>query len=338
MPATRLSRRAARFRCTPTTRPKPSPARARVGLEWQEDAPELDTVLVAVGGGGLIAGIAAWYGRRVKVVGVEPEGSRCLHASLEAGRPVDVTVDSIAADSLGARNTGQLVFAIAQGERRSRRAGDGRRDRRGAAPALGSAAHRGRAGRRGRARGADQRRYGPRPDERVGVLLCGANVDPARLEVTQWTATELSRPPDRGLPRLPRRPPAAGAEPLSRVGRQGQSPEIMVIGCCDLRVSPEVIFDARPGRAVRRPQRREPRAALRARRAAHGVSAALEFGVQALKVKHIVVLGHGRAAACGLCRGHRAALARRLHRQMDVADGAADGQAGPRASWRRPSI
>src|SRR6187455_1565869 len=59
-----------------------------VGLEWQEDC-ELDTVLVAVGGGGLIAGIAGWYGRGIKVVGVEPEGSRCLHASLEAGRPVD---------------------------------------------------------------------------------------------------------------------------------------------------------------------------------------------------------------------------------------------------------
>ena len=85
-----------------------------VGLEWEKDAPELDTVLVAVGGGGLIAGIAAWYGRRVKVVGVEPEGSRCLHASLEAGRPVDVTVESVAADSLGGRNTGQLVFDIAR--------------------------------------------------------------------------------------------------------------------------------------------------------------------------------------------------------------------------------
>jgi threonine dehydratase len=84
-----------------------------VGLEWQEDAPDLDTMLVAVGGGGLIAGIAAWFARGVKVVGVEPEGSRALHASLEAGRPVDVTVESVAADSLGARNTGQLVYDIA---------------------------------------------------------------------------------------------------------------------------------------------------------------------------------------------------------------------------------
>src|SRR3954466_5262466 len=59
-----------------------------VGLEWQEDAPELDTVLVAVGGGGLIAGIAAWHAKTVKVIGVEPEGSRALHASLQAGHPV----------------------------------------------------------------------------------------------------------------------------------------------------------------------------------------------------------------------------------------------------------
>src|SRR3954469_4036007 len=85
-----------------------------VGLEWEAAGPELDTVLVAVGGGGLIAGIASWWAGRVKVVGVEPEASRALHAALEAGRPVDVTVESVAADSLGARNTGQLVYDIAR--------------------------------------------------------------------------------------------------------------------------------------------------------------------------------------------------------------------------------
>src|SRR3954471_11101031 len=152
-----------------------------VGLEWEEDAPDLDTVLVAVGGGGLIAGIAAWYGRRLKVVGVEPEGSRCLHASLEAGRPVDVAVESIAADSLGARNTGQLVFdiakanvdhvalvsddAIAAAQRllwdKLRVAAEP-----GGAAALAALTS-----------GA----YKPRPDEKVGVLLCGANVDLAKL-------------------------------------------------------------------------------------------------------------------------------------------------------------
>ena len=57
------------------------------GLEWEQDGPALDTVLVAVGGGGLISGVASWWAGRVKVVGVEPEGSRALHAALEAGRP-----------------------------------------------------------------------------------------------------------------------------------------------------------------------------------------------------------------------------------------------------------
>jgi carbonic anhydrase len=76
----------------------------------------------------------------------------------------------------------------------------------------------------------------------------------------------------------------------------GQSPEVMVIGCCDSRVSPEVIFDARPGElfVVRNVANIVPRYAPDGQ--AHGVSAALEFGVAALKVKHIVVLGH---AHCG---------------------------------------
>src|SRR5258708_392393 len=67
-----------------------------VGLEWQEDAPELETVLVAVGGGGLIARIAAWHAKTVKVVGVEPAGSRALHASPEPGHPVALTSDHVA--------------------------------------------------------------------------------------------------------------------------------------------------------------------------------------------------------------------------------------------------
>src|SRR5437764_15252869 len=76
----------------------------------------------------------------------------------------------------------------------------------------------------------------------------------------------------------------------------GQSPEIMVIGCADSRVSPEVIFDARPGElfVVRNVANLVPPYATDGR--AHGVSAALEFGVAALKVRHIVVLGH---AQCG---------------------------------------
>ena len=90
-----------------------------VALEWEEDLErlglaKLDTVLIAVGGGGLIAGVAAWFQGRVKVVGVEPEGSRALHAALEADKPVDVTVKSIAADSLGAKRVGELNFDIAK--------------------------------------------------------------------------------------------------------------------------------------------------------------------------------------------------------------------------------
>jgi threonine dehydratase len=82
------------------------------GLEWGEQAEGLDTVLVATGGGGLVSGIALWFQRRIKVVAVEPEGSRALHAALEAGHSVDVPVESVAADSLGARSVGDKVQAV----------------------------------------------------------------------------------------------------------------------------------------------------------------------------------------------------------------------------------
>src|SRR5438309_2318616 len=73
-----------------------------LGREWDAQWPSLDTLLVAVGGGGLIAGIAAWYQGRLKIVSVEPERSRALHAALEGARPLEVPVGGIAADSLGA--------------------------------------------------------------------------------------------------------------------------------------------------------------------------------------------------------------------------------------------
>src|SRR5690348_8840715 len=80
------------------------------------------------------------------------------------------------------------------------------------------------------------------------------------------------------------------------LSERGQAPEVMLIGCCDSRVSPEVIFDAGPGEmfVVRNVANIVPPYAPDG--AAHGVSAALEFGVQVLRVKHIVVLGH---AQCG---------------------------------------
>jgi threonine dehydratase len=85
-----------------------------VGLELEQDAPEIDTLLVAVGGGGLIGGIAAWYGGRIKIVAVEPEEAPTLHAALAAGRPVDAPAGGIAADSLAPRRVGELMFAIAR--------------------------------------------------------------------------------------------------------------------------------------------------------------------------------------------------------------------------------
>jgi threonine dehydratase len=85
-----------------------------VGLEFEEQDPQLDAVLVAVGGGGLIGGIAAWYAGRTKVVGVEPELCPTLDMAMAAGQPVDAPSGGIAADSLAPRQVGQLMFAIAQ--------------------------------------------------------------------------------------------------------------------------------------------------------------------------------------------------------------------------------
>jgi threonine dehydratase len=85
-----------------------------VGLEMEEQAPHIDTLLVACGGGGLIGGIAAWYQGRVRVIGVEPETAPTLHRALEAGRPVDAPAGGIAADSLAPRRVGEIMFPIAQ--------------------------------------------------------------------------------------------------------------------------------------------------------------------------------------------------------------------------------
>ncbi|MGZ5596813.1 MAG: threonine/serine dehydratase [Usitatibacter sp.] len=87
---------------------------ATVGLELEEQAPELDALLVAVGGGGLIGGIAAWYASRVPVIGVEPEEAPTLTRALEAGAPVDSPAGGVAADSLAPKRVGSLMFPIAQ--------------------------------------------------------------------------------------------------------------------------------------------------------------------------------------------------------------------------------
>lgn len=89
-----------------------------LGAELEAQAPDVDTVLVGVGGGGLIGGVAAWYGtastRRTRVVGVEPELAPTLTYALEAGKPVDAPAGGIAADSLAPRQVGELVFPIAE--------------------------------------------------------------------------------------------------------------------------------------------------------------------------------------------------------------------------------
>ena len=152
-----------------------------VGLEWEQDGPALDTVLVAVGGGGLISGIASWWAGRVKVVGVEPEGSRALHAALQAGKSIDVDVDSVAADSLGARNTGDLVHSICSRtvdhvalvtDEAIREAQHVLwRDYRIATEPGGAAA----------LAALISETYKPQPNERIGILLCGANVELTKL-------------------------------------------------------------------------------------------------------------------------------------------------------------
>jgi threonine dehydratase len=146
-----------------------------VGLELEEQAPELDTLLVAVGGGGLIGGIASWYQGKIKIVGVEPEAAPTLAKALEAGRPVDAEAGGIAADSLAPRRVGELMFPIAQkfvdrvllvSDDEIRAAQDQlwKVARVAAEPggATGLAA-------------LTSRKYVPVKDERVGVLICGGN-------------------------------------------------------------------------------------------------------------------------------------------------------------------
>lgn len=85
-----------------------------LGLELEEQSPSLDTVLIAVGGGGLIGGVAAWYRGNTRLIAVEPHASPTLHRALEAGQPVDAEAGGIAADSLAPRRVGQLMFPLAQ--------------------------------------------------------------------------------------------------------------------------------------------------------------------------------------------------------------------------------
>ncbi|HVO45381.1 MAG TPA: threonine/serine dehydratase [Steroidobacteraceae bacterium] len=85
-----------------------------IGLEWEDQSDHLDTLVVAVGGGGLIGGICAWYAGKVRIIAVEPERAPTLARALAAGKPVDAEAGGIAADSLAPRRIGEQVFPIAK--------------------------------------------------------------------------------------------------------------------------------------------------------------------------------------------------------------------------------
>ena len=149
--------------------------------ELQMQAPSLDTVLVGVGGGGLIAGIAAWYVGRVRVVAVEPDGAPTLTHARAAGKPVDAPTGSIANDSLAPRRIGELPFRTIAGvvedvvlvsddDIRASRAALWERARIVAEPG-GAAAY----------AALLSGKYQPRSGERVGVVVSGGNT------VISWT-------------------------------------------------------------------------------------------------------------------------------------------------------
>jgi threonine dehydratase len=96
----------------PFDQPEVVAGQGTIGIELDQQVPDVDTVLVAIGGGGLIAGIAAWFAQRVRVVGVEPVLCATMTAALEAGEPVVGEVGGVAADSLGSARVGDNVFPI----------------------------------------------------------------------------------------------------------------------------------------------------------------------------------------------------------------------------------
>lgn len=146
-----------------------------IGLELEAQAPAIDTLLVAVGGGGLLGGIAAWYEKRIRLIGVEPRLAPTLTRALEAGKPVDAPAGGIAADSLAPRQVGKLMFPLAQNfvervllvedqdiQQAQRQLWD--RFRLAAEPG-GAAAY----------AALLSAQYRPEKNERVAVLVCGGN-------------------------------------------------------------------------------------------------------------------------------------------------------------------
>ncbi len=153
-----------------------------LGCEIEADLPDIDTLLVAVGGGGLIGGIAAWFRGRVRIIAVEPEGAPTLWRALAAGRPVDAETDGIAADSLAPKRVGTIMFPIAQAfVDRTVLISDS--DIRAAQMALWDKARLVTEPGGAAAFGALlSGKYEPALGERVAVLVCGANTTAVRFE------------------------------------------------------------------------------------------------------------------------------------------------------------
>ncbi len=152
-----------------------------VGLEFEEQAPELDSLLIAVGGGGLIGGVSSWYRGRVKIIAVETEGTATLHSAREAGQPIDITVSGLAADALGASTIGTRGYEAAEKfvsgsilvsdqdvAKAQRVLWENFRQiaEPGGATALAALL---------------SGKYVPEPNEKVGVLVCGGNMDLSKL-------------------------------------------------------------------------------------------------------------------------------------------------------------
>jgi threonine dehydratase len=146
-----------------------------IGLELEQQCPRLDTLLVSVGGGGLIGGIASWYGPKIKLIGVEPKAAPTLSNALNAGGPVDSPAGGIAADSLAPKRVGELMFPVAQNcvekvilvdDQEIAQAQESLWSVLRIVTEPGGAAA---------FAALLSGRYQPKPGERVGILLCGAN-------------------------------------------------------------------------------------------------------------------------------------------------------------------
>ncbi len=159
-----------------------------VGMEVEQQAPDLDTLLVAVGGGGLIGGIAAWYRGRIQIIGVEPEAAPTLTHALAVGRPVDAPAGGVAADSLAPKRVGEIAFPITQAfvkgvvlvtDEAIRRAQSTLWDVVRIAAEPGGAAA---------LAALLSKRYEPQPNERVGVVVCGGNTSAVSFHTAASTA------------------------------------------------------------------------------------------------------------------------------------------------------